>query len=414
MKKLLAILPLLILCISIFACFDSVKATTEVNGLIRNDTTWTQSGSPYKLIGAVCVLDGATLTIQPGVSVDFSNYYLRVNGTLQAQGTADNKIHMKGSMNTQNYLLQIQFMDCVSWNNQTGKGCILQNIVFDGPAITVQGSGVPVIADSVFFNQVGVIVSATSSEVIVSGNEFRDVCNQGLSIGKSSSATNNLFNKTTTMATAIVAHGNAYAASNVILGFYAGITSDSTGTIENNVVTNCTNHGISSSNVNAKVTHNFVKNNDIGITCRSIVESNTIVGNNIGLVAHEATTIIINNNILDNTENLVVTGSDNIDAANNWWGTTDKQEISRTIKDYYDDFDLGTVTIEPILTKRNTDAPGSDTLEQTLASLDGYSFSFFNYQLKGDILTVTEITAFSLGLTWAIIAGVIVVKRFRK
>jgi hypothetical protein len=66
---------------------------TEVSGPIDTDTTWTQAGSPYIVVGHVTVGALATLTIEPGVTVKFDgNYYLQINGELLAQGSEGSEI----------------------------------------------------------------------------------------------------------------------------------------------------------------------------------------------------------------------------------------------------------------------------------------------------------------------------------
>jgi hypothetical protein len=65
----------------------------DVNGVIATDTTWAAGDSPVNVIGDVLVLQGATLTIDPGVAVIFQpradttrGYTLDVEGELVAQG----------------------------------------------------------------------------------------------------------------------------------------------------------------------------------------------------------------------------------------------------------------------------------------------------------------------------------------
>ncbi len=61
---------------------------TEVSGTISEDTTWTMADSPYRLTGNVTVSRGVTLTIEPGVHVlSAGNYKIRVEGALHAEGT---------------------------------------------------------------------------------------------------------------------------------------------------------------------------------------------------------------------------------------------------------------------------------------------------------------------------------------
>ncbi|AXY72742.1 hypothetical protein D3H65_01595 [Paraflavitalea soli] len=82
-----------ILCL-LFAPF--AKGQTNVSG--NQSGTWTLAGSPYILTATVTVPAGQTLTIQPGVVVQFRrfNYNLTVNGSLQAIGTAADSIRFVG------------------------------------------------------------------------------------------------------------------------------------------------------------------------------------------------------------------------------------------------------------------------------------------------------------------------------
>jgi len=64
------------------------QADTNVSGNITTDTTWTLANSPYIVAGTVQVLEDATLTIQPVVTVKFNkDTVLRIGGELVAEGT---------------------------------------------------------------------------------------------------------------------------------------------------------------------------------------------------------------------------------------------------------------------------------------------------------------------------------------
>jgi len=66
----------------------------SVSGNIDEDTVWT-TGNVYVVTGDMNVVDGVTLTIQPGVVVKIDGRRkIGVNGTLNACGTAENKIYI--------------------------------------------------------------------------------------------------------------------------------------------------------------------------------------------------------------------------------------------------------------------------------------------------------------------------------
>jgi len=74
--------------------FDVVDALTytKVSGPISSDVTWSLTNSPYIVIGDVFVENDVTLTIEPGVVVEFKNgTALMINGTIIAIG---NKTYM--------------------------------------------------------------------------------------------------------------------------------------------------------------------------------------------------------------------------------------------------------------------------------------------------------------------------------
>ena len=74
---------------------NTAVAATTVSGYISDDTTWTAANSPYSVSGNVIVRSGATLTIEPGVTVNFgTDKSLQVDGTLIAKGTSAWQDHL--------------------------------------------------------------------------------------------------------------------------------------------------------------------------------------------------------------------------------------------------------------------------------------------------------------------------------
>lgn len=70
----------------------TAEAATQTSGIISTNTTWTEADSPYQLTGRVQVAHGATLTIEPGVTVDGDHQTLEVWGSLRAIGTPGSRI----------------------------------------------------------------------------------------------------------------------------------------------------------------------------------------------------------------------------------------------------------------------------------------------------------------------------------
>jgi hypothetical protein len=80
----------LLLCILITA---ALRAQTYVSGGIYNNTTWTLSNSPYIVTGDIVVFPGATLLVEPGVTVKFdTSTTIEIRGKLNAIGTASDSI----------------------------------------------------------------------------------------------------------------------------------------------------------------------------------------------------------------------------------------------------------------------------------------------------------------------------------
>jgi hypothetical protein len=372
MRKLACAIIIFLFSLSTFLV-ENADASTGVSGVLTSDTTWTAAQSPIQLTGPVCVNVGVTLTIEAGVTIDFDQYYLQVNGTIIARGTADNKIVLTTNKPPQPILQQVQLMpSSTSWNDQTGSGCIIENAALNQVSVVARGCS-PKISNNVFTKPFWIAVQSTEGSILLSDNVFQNVDTEGISVGKLAVVTNNVFSVTTGDATAIVAHDNAYVANNKIMSFYNGITVDSHVTIKGNTVVNCSNAGIWCASDTITVESNYIANNHIGILSGGITQYNTIINNEIGIQTQSplVQATIKNNNIVGSTKNsMVLTSPVNVDATNNWWGTTDNHAINQSIRDYKNDFNLGTVTFVPFLTEPNPQAPSSSDISNILTPAD--------------------------------------------
>ena len=81
---------------SAYADVNAGTAKTNVKGFVGQNTTWTEAKSPYYITSKVTVAEGATLTIEPGVTVYFADESydcdLKVYGNLVLKGTKDKNI----------------------------------------------------------------------------------------------------------------------------------------------------------------------------------------------------------------------------------------------------------------------------------------------------------------------------------
>ena len=145
-------------------------------------------------------------------------------------------------------------------------------------------------------------------------------------------------------------------------------------TNQNNIISNSfiinNTIGIAYCGSNSEISYNTIKNVDtqISISGSCNIHHNNIIGENRGyLIGVNGYDIKINYNNLSIINNLMwmvnLNTGNNLDARNNWWGTTDTQFISDHIWDYEDNSIMGKVNYEPYaLAKLRFD--GTDTFSQ--------------------------------------------------
>lgn len=332
--------------INAFKALDSLASSgTEVSGNITEDTTWTLGNSPYIVMGTVQVY--ATLTIEPGVEVRFNtDAGLTIGGELIAVGTEDQRIIFTSNNDNPSAgnWKEIRFIDTATdalldddGNYLSGsiiKHCQIEHAY---SAIIAEDSSPYIESNIVRYGKRGIFVNNSSS--IIKNNTVYDINHLPLDLS-----------------------GN--------LGW--GIFSwEGNPTVIDNEIKNCS--GGYSGRDGALVMNNVIKDNTIGINGTSIIKQNTITGNNTGIVAsgniiskniisgNEIGILtgeykylqlsVSRNNIFDNLDyNIKVQTSADIDAVNNYWGTTDTTIIDEKIYDYYDDISLGKVNYIPFAT----------------------------------------------------------------
>ena len=129
--------------------------------------------------------------------------------------------------------------------------------------------------------------------------------------------------------------------------------------IRNNTITN-NSHGITDPGP-ALIERNVIADNSVGLDLASqaTVQNNTIINNDVAIRLKSCPSAKINYNNIENYGEksiYLINTLGNVDATNNWWGTTNTQTINLTIHDYKYDLDLSKVNFAPFLTEQNTEA----------------------------------------------------------
>lgn len=271
--RLSLVLSLLVLALLPAAGVQAQSGTT-VGGPLFSDTTWTAANSPYTATNSIQVMNGATLTIEPGVTVKFAaGKALSVSGELIARGTANNPIRFTGATATPGYWGFIKFeadsTDATYDDNDvyTG-GSILQHAV-----VEYAGS-----AD----NNPGAIVANQSSPYI-DHVTVRYSARNGIYLDQSSArVTNNLieesgrngingtFLSSLSFLSSLISGNIIKRSANDGIRINGDGSDSLTVTVKNNLIDNNNQHGIYCSTTNIAIDHNVIRNNgQNGIKCDS-------------------------------------------------------------------------------------------------------------------------------------------------
>ncbi len=184
---------------------DMVETLGETQ--YTQDTTWTNDRT-YILAGSVVVGQGVTLTIQPGtvVKADLGKY-IRIDGTLIAQGTADQPIVFAGNSVTNSVWAGIRFSSTAVHARFDGQGAyasgsvIRHAVVQDASTALALAGTAPYIADSRFLGAIGGWTALDAS--VPSDGDLRIERNRfeggWLLIGGGASVVGNTFKNTSTL-----------------------------------------------------------------------------------------------------------------------------------------------------------------------------------------------------------------------
>jgi hypothetical protein len=270
-----------------------VQSATEINStIITSDTTWTKANSPYTINGPIRIERGATVTVEPGTSVNLNNNRIEVWGTLQVIGTSGDSIILS------NGLIRFQ-ADAPGPNSAKSTTSIIQKATLHSMSLEVNYSS-PKIAECEFTGSINAndasslilennIITLTSTSYLYSC--MASIANniiKGEPIWTSTDAStisNNTFIKT-----AINADGNTIE-KNVFYGYGSGVIAVS----------------------NNKIEQNLFVNNNLAINVKGIsneIRYNTIMNCTFGGVVFNHGAVFAYNNIYGNSQYNVRIGGD--------------------------------------------------------------------------------------------------------
>lgn len=397
MKRLINAVLIGMLLSAMFFATATVYGATNTSDTISSNTTWTKANNPYTLTGNLTVDAGATLTIEPGVTIQIpSDCTLQVNGVLVARGTSSEKVSFTGGD--------------VSLGGG-GSGSVIENAILNptniiiGSSATINRNTIIGRASANSFEAVLVTSGAPSisNNLIYGADSQRGICITGGSPTISSNGIMGMIiSEGDNVGTPVIAHNTveggvslsqsgASVTNNLITGFkyinfngdveslynltynswvgsgisitadYENMQHGAGAILTDNVITGCLD-GISVlQGGTTTIQRNLIVNTTreaLHVASDANINDNTIRNNQRGIVVSNAPALTVRNNNLENNGNYsfyLYTGN-NVDAASNWWGTTDTQAIENGIWDStFEPYD-GTVSTNPILTAPNQQA----------------------------------------------------------
>jgi len=307
------------LAVGLFGCGKEPKITELGKQTLDKDTTWQGT---VQINGDIDVPPGVTLTVLPGTTVKFkrideksdqnmygvdSPYYpqaeIIVRGKILAQGTKEQIIVFTSSE------IDARPADWGSINLLGSEGNVIEycKILFAYNGVHSHGASAKVNHNEFAKNGVG--VSCKKEEEAPSAPWFGKISDMEITYNR---FTNN-------------------------------------------------KGGIGFRNSKAIVSHNLFQDNKFfGIFPKDEVQAeisyNEITANKKGIYLYQAKGLTIhNNNIYDNTDyNIAVAEAQDfdVDARQNWFGTTNIEKIEATIFDKKNDPEMGAVLIDPVLKER--------------------------------------------------------------
>jgi len=310
-----------ILLLAIATFLVSNAFSTNVSGPISTNTVWTLANSPYIVTGNVLVMNGATLTIEPGVLVKFNDSLaLQIDGTLIAQGTSSQKITFTSntvqSPGAWGYIFFTNIATDATYdiNGNYLSGSILEYCIiqYAGSANVSYNGAIRIDAAHPFINYCTISDNNASGIYAYNLTGTIKILNSTISYNTASGPYYNGGGICVYGGTAIISDNTI---SNNTAGYGGGIYVDGgcSATISNNAISNNNGYGggICVGWCSAIISNNIITNNysdDLGGGiygwCSAIISNNIILNNTAseggGIYIEDGTNTISNNIITNN------------------------------------------------------------------------------------------------------------------
>jgi len=340
--------------------------------IMSGTTVLVSAGSDDQKRGAEWVIDEAEKEkIGPVCTVEYDKSHIDITGRITAVGTPDEMIVFTSDSTKPSYadwagiLLRpgsrIEYC-LVEYGGRMGIG--VQSNIPQDESVVISNN----IVRHIFLG--GITSHGTACPRIIS-NEISDCGSEGISVD-TGTAPHIVYNtvKNPTVGIATAPGSSATIENNILIDNIRGIESRARDTIRHNYISSPTRQIHEQSYMGH--TWPYLLNPppirftgiQIGMQCSATIEFNIIVNNDvgIGIVPTASPSLRIEkNNIYDNDVNNITNPSvADITARNNWWGTTDIDEIEARIHHYNDDPSVGKVNYQPIATSKIADAGPQD------------------------------------------------------
>ena len=397
-------------------CTDS--GGSNLTGLLSSDKTLYKSCSPYTVTGNWWIKDGATVTVEKGVTININDSkYIKVDGdfiiepgaTLNFGYQSDIKA-IEGRINAQGNILDSITFSGNEWlgitlkNNSVIKYAILTGATYNTSQITDSEISNSTISNfstiylyqgsKLKYNKIHNIgeINSSNSEInypnIIYGNEIFD--RRGSSTGAQTYVLNLLTSSS-------VKYNRIYETKTNVQNIYAIIIDGGTNnsTIESNILGGSEGiHGTVGIYYNKPV-NATIKNNVIGgyimdnVWTSANFQTNTPL-NNTNLV-FKYNSFIGEMNLSDNNRNVVIGKTSesteiSVDLKENYWGNVDAADINNSITDFEDDFEIsGNVDFSNALSTPHPGTPISSVKNLKVTRLAGSTELSWDANIETDL-----------------------------